>query len=62
MTNPHYLNEDQSDMRGIKSGWYAMDEDGNLIFGPFSNREKCLTRIGLFVNWSTFLELRRGAN
>jgi len=21
-------------MRGIKDGWYAMEEDGNLVFGP----------------------------
>ena len=62
MTVPHYVNEDKSDIRGIKPGWYAMDEDGNLSFGPFSNRENCFTRISKFVSWSTFLELRRQAN
>ena len=27
MTIPHYVNEDKSDMRGIKPGWYAMGDD-----------------------------------
>jgi hypothetical protein len=31
MTVPHYINEDKSDMRGIKSGWYAV-EDGQPLF------------------------------
>jgi hypothetical protein len=39
---PHYINELQSDMRGIKEGWYAIEHDGNLAFGPFSSREDCL--------------------
>jgi hypothetical protein len=39
---PHYINEHQSDMRGIKEGWYAIEHDGNLAFGPFSSREVCL--------------------
>jgi hypothetical protein len=38
---PHYVNEHQSDMRGIKDGWYAMEKDGNLVSGPFSSREDC---------------------
>jgi hypothetical protein len=40
MIVPHYINEHQSDIRGIKPGWYATDLDGDLSFGPFSNREK----------------------
>ena len=59
MTVPHYINEHQSDIRGIKPGWYAMDEDGDLSFGPFYNRENCLTRISQFASWSTSFELRR---
>jgi hypothetical protein len=39
---PHYINEHQSDMRGIKEGWYAIEHDGNLVFGPFSSCEDCL--------------------
>jgi hypothetical protein len=42
MTAPHYISEAKSDMRGIKPGWYAMDDDGNLVSGPFSSREKCV--------------------
>jgi hypothetical protein len=44
MTIPHYINEDRSEMRGIKSGWYAMDDDGKLYSGPFSSRYECLSR------------------
>jgi hypothetical protein len=44
-SNPHYINELQSDLRGVKEGWYAIDERGNLLSGPFSNQERCLTRI-----------------
>jgi hypothetical protein len=42
MTMPHYISEDRSDMRGIKPGWYAMEDDGKLSSGPFSSREECL--------------------
>ena len=62
MTCPHYINEDKSDMRAIKPGWYAMDDDGNLSFGPFFNREDCLTRISQFVTWSLSHELHRPGN
>jgi hypothetical protein len=30
MTIPYYISEDKSDMRGIKPGWYGMEDDGNL--------------------------------
>jgi hypothetical protein len=39
---PYRINEDQSDMRGVKEGWYAMDEEGKLTLGPFSSRDDCL--------------------
>jgi hypothetical protein len=39
---PHYINEHQSDVRGIKAGWYAMEKDGSLVSGPFAHREDCL--------------------
>jgi hypothetical protein len=45
MTVPHYINEDKSDMRGIKSGWYGVEDDGNLSSGPFSSLEACVARI-----------------
>ena len=45
MTASHYINETKSDMRGIKPGWYAIEDDGNLSSGPFSSREECVNRI-----------------
>jgi hypothetical protein len=47
VVNPisHYIGERQSDLRGVKEGWYAIDDHGRLLFGPFSNQETCLTRI-----------------
>jgi hypothetical protein len=42
---PHYISENKSDMRGIKPGWYAIEDDGNLSSGPFSSREECVKRI-----------------
>ena len=45
MTAPHYISETKSDMRGIKHGWYAVEDDGNLSSGPFSSHEACVARI-----------------
>ena len=59
---PHYINERQSDLRAVKEGWYATDEHGILLFGPFSNQEKCLTRMSQSVKWSSALETRRPPN
>jgi hypothetical protein len=42
MTIPHYVNENKSDMRGIKPGWYVMGDDGSLVAGPFDTSEKCV--------------------
>ena len=44
MTIPHYINEGRSEMRGIKPGWYAIEDDGKLCSGPFSTRQECLSR------------------
>ena len=52
MTDPHYINELHSDLRGVKEGWYAIDERGNLLSGPFNNRELCLIRISQAANWA----------
>lgn len=49
---PHYVNEHQSDLRGIKDGWYAMNGAGVLSVGPFANRENCLSRISQLIRWS----------
>ena len=53
MTVPHYISEDNSEMRGIKTGWYAMADDGDLSSGPFSSRDACLNRITQPTNGST---------
>jgi hypothetical protein len=45
MVVPHYISEDKSDMRGIKHGWYAVEDDGKLSAGPFSSRAECTKRI-----------------
>jgi hypothetical protein len=37
-------------MRGIKPGWYAIEDDGNLSSGPFSTREECINRITQPIN------------
>jgi hypothetical protein len=44
MTVPRYIGENESGMRGIKCGWYAIEDDGDFSPGPFSNREKCVRR------------------
>ena len=49
---PHRVNERESDMRAIKEGWYAMDENGNLSFGPYSSREGCTDKISQSTQWS----------
>ena len=45
MSVPHYINEDKSDMRGIKSGWYVIADDGNITSGPFFSRGDWLQQI-----------------
>lgn len=53
MTIPHYVNEDRSDMRAIKPGWYAMGDDGSLSSGPFPSHEVCLRSIDQPANGPT---------
>jgi hypothetical protein len=47
---PHYINEDKSDMRGIKPGWYAIEGDGNIFSGPFASHQECVERIAQPAN------------
>jgi hypothetical protein len=37
-----YLSELQSIRCGVRQGWYAVDQDGNLASGPFATRASCL--------------------
>lgn len=53
MTASHYINETKSDMRGIKPGWYAMDDAGKLSSGPFFSHEECLSRGTQLTNESS---------
>jgi hypothetical protein len=55
---PHYLNAQKSGNRGLVEGWYALDGDGKLSFGPFSTRESCLSRISQFTAWAASSALR----
>jgi hypothetical protein len=45
MTVPYYIGESQSDMRGIKHGFYAIEDDGDLPSGPFPSFEACVAKI-----------------
>jgi len=53
MAIPHFINDDKSEMRGIKAGWYAIEGDGNLSCGPFSHRARCGIRVTQPTNDST---------
>jgi hypothetical protein len=56
---PQYINGRKSDLRGVKEGWYAFDEQGSLVFGPFFNQETCLRRINQSEKWSNAFWTRR---
>ena len=47
MTVPYYVNEHQSDIPAIKSGW----SNGKLSSGPYPNQGKCLTGIFRASPW-----------
>jgi hypothetical protein len=40
-----YIDDDKSDTRGVKNGWYEVHQNGKLGSGPFANREDCLGHI-----------------
>ena len=42
---PRHINDQESDNRGIKEGWYAMRRNGSLRLGPFLSREQCVVEI-----------------
>jgi hypothetical protein len=60
MTVPCYISENKSDMRGIKHGWYAIEDDGNLSSGPFPSFEACVARISQPTNGTTRLSCNEG--
>jgi hypothetical protein len=62
MTAPHYIGENESDMRGIKPGWYAVEDDGNVSSGPFPSVEACVARITQPTNGTMASKLQRVPN
>jgi hypothetical protein len=42
---PHYVDEGRSRMRGLKVGWYAIDNEGDIASGPYPTRGECVERI-----------------
>jgi hypothetical protein len=42
---PRYVSEDESDMRAIKDGWYAVAKNGMLVSGPFVSHHDCVEEI-----------------
>ena len=62
MTASHYINENKSDIRGIKSGWYAVEDDGNISSGPFSSLEECVKRITQPTSATIATKLQRAPN
>jgi hypothetical protein len=62
MTVPYYISENKSDIRGIKHGWYTIEDYGNLSSGPFPSLEECVTRITQPTNGTMASKLQRGPN
>jgi len=42
---PHHINENESENRSVKAGWYAARLNGTLRSGPFLSRDECMTEI-----------------
>ena len=57
MTIPHYVNEDQSDIRAIKPGWYGLESNGKLSSGPFPTRKNASPES---LSRGAILEIRPG--
>jgi hypothetical protein len=62
VTAPHYIGEDKSEMRGIKPGWYAIEDDGNISSGPFPSRQECVKRITQPTNGTMVSKLQQMPN
>jgi hypothetical protein len=62
MSVPYYISENRFDMRGIKHGWYAIEDDGSLSSGPFPSFEACVTKISQPANGTRAPKLQEGRN
>ena len=47
---PHFVDAQQSAMRGLKVGWYAIDQDGEIASGPYRGRNECAISIAQCPN------------
>ena len=47
---PHFVDAQQSAMRGLNIGWYAIDQDGEIASGPYRGRNECVISIGQSPN------------
>jgi hypothetical protein len=56
---PLYVDETQSRMRGLKVAWYAVDNEGAVIAGPYPDRDNCIERIGQVPDGSNGPDLWR---
>jgi hypothetical protein len=57
-----FIGESKSDMRGIKQGWYAIEDDGSLSSGPFPSFEVCVTKISQPENGTMAPKLQEAPN
>ena len=62
MTVPYYISENKSDIRGIKHGWYAIEDNGDLSSGPFLSFGACVTKINQPANGTMAPNLQQGPN
>ena len=56
---PLLVGERQSTMRGLRIGWYAIDNEGAIAAGPYPSRDACIERIGRAPDASTAPDLWR---
>ena len=54
---PHFVDAQQSAMRGLNIGWYAIDQDGEIASGPYRGRNECVISIGQSPIGAASLEL-----
>lgn len=45
MLEPIYLNDAEAESRSVTRGWWAVDEQGTPVFGPYPTREAVLIHI-----------------
>jgi hypothetical protein len=43
---PLFVGERQSTTRGLRVGWYAIDNEGAIAAGPYPSRDACIARMG----------------